>query len=174
MSNRLHQLNAGYDALQDRILFSIGAEDGTEFRFWITRRYLLLLWSMLVKLATAFAGARASGDPIRREALAEMAHHQAHRDADFETSYRGGTQRPLGDEPVLLAKVAVKQDTAGRWTLTLLPNEGPGADIGVDENMTHLLASLLQRAASQAEWPLALAPLATPAMGEAAPPPRIH
>lgn len=74
MSNRLHQLNAGYDALQDRILFSIGAEDGTEFRFWITRRYLLLLWSMLVKLATAFAGVRASGDPIRREALAELAH----------------------------------------------------------------------------------------------------
>lgn len=174
MSNRLHQLNAGYDALQDRILFSIGAEDGTEFRFWITRRYLLLLWSMLVKLATAFAGARASGDPIRREALAELAHHQAHRDADFESRYQGGTQHPLGAEPVLLAKVAVKQDESGRSTLTLLPNEGPGADIGIDENMTHLVASLLQRAAAQAEWQLVLAPLATPAMGEAAPAHRVH
>ena len=174
MTNRLHQLNAGYDALQDRILLSIGAADGTEFRFWVTRRYLLLLWSMLVRLATAFAGARASGDPIKREALAEMAHHAAHRNADFETRYQTGTHRPLGEAPVLLAKVALKQDAAGRSTLSLLPHEGPGADIGVDENMTHLVASLLSRAATQAEWQLTLAPLATPAMGEAAAPPRLH
>ena len=77
MSNRLHQLNASYDPMQDRVVLAIGTEDGTEFRFWIPRRYLLLLWSMLVKLATAFAGVRASGDPIRREALAELAHRWA-------------------------------------------------------------------------------------------------
>ena len=174
MSNRLHQLNASYDLMQDRVLLSIGTEDGTEFRFWVTRRYLLLLWSVLGKVAAACAGARASGDPIRREALAEMAHHEAQRHADFKAPYRAGDKHPLGADPVLLAKIVVRQSPQGPATVSLLPPEGPGVDLGLDERMTHLLASLLQRVAIQAEWQLALPPLAPPAMGEAAPPPQVH
>lgn len=174
MSSRLHQLNASYDAMQDRILFSLGAEDGTEFRFWLTRRYLQLVWQMLAKLSARFADRQAAGDPIRREALAEMAHHEAHRDADFDSSYKGGTHHPLGVEPVLLVRVSLKQQPDGHSILSLLPHEGPGADVALDERMTHLLASLLQRVVQQAEWNLPLPPLAPPAMGEAAAPRSLH
>lgn len=168
MSDGLHQINASFDPLQDRILLSIRTVDGTEFRFWITRRYLLLMWGMLGRLATQFAGARAKGDPLVREALSELAHHEAHRDADFGAAYAGGRQHPLGADPVLLAKIGLKQDPAGRTTLSLHPGQGPGADIGVDERITHLIAGLLQNAAITAQWQLTLAPLTPPAMGESA------
>lgn len=168
MSNGLHQLNAGYDPLQDRILFSLTTQDGTEFRFWITRRYLPLLWDMLGKLATHFAGLRSKGDPLAREALSEQAHHQAHQEADYRSAYTGGSIHPLGKDPILLAKVSLKQDAEGRSTLSLHPDKGNGADIGVDERVTHLIARLLQNAAVTAQWQLVLAPLAPTAMGEAA------
>lgn len=174
MSNGIHQINAAFDPLQDRILFSLSTQDGAEFRFWITRRYLLLLWSMLGRIATLFADQCARGDPLKREALAEIAHHEAQKSADYATSYEGGRSHPLGADPVLLAKVSIKQDAEGRVTLSLLPDQGQGADIGLDERMTHLVAGLLQRAVASAEWQVQLAPLAPPAMGEAAPAPRLH
>lgn len=174
MSGGLRQLHANYDPVQDRILFAVGTADGVEFRFWVTRRYLLLVWSMLVRIVTAFAGERASGDPIKREALAEMAHHQAHQGTDFESRYEGGTRRPLGEAPVLLAKVSLSLGKGGTAVLALLPESGPGANLSLDERTTHLLASLLQRAAVQAEWQVSLPPLAPSAMGEAAPPTRLH
>ena len=49
MSNGIRQLNASFAPLQDRILFSLGAQDGNEFRFWITRRDLLLLGPLLFR-----------------------------------------------------------------------------------------------------------------------------
>ena len=168
MSNGLHQINASFDPLQDRILFSVSTQDGTEFRFWITRRYLLLMWGMLGRLATQFADARAKGDPLAREALSELAHHEAHRDANFGTAYAGGRNHPLGEDPVLLARISLKQDQAGRTTLSLHPEQGPGADIGVDERITHLIAGLLQKTAITAQWQITLAPLTPPAMGESA------
>lgn len=174
MPGGIRQMNASYDAMQDRILLSIATDDGTEFRFWVTRRYLLLLWSLLCRMATAFANARAGGDPIRREALAELAHHQAHQGADFAARYEAGTRFPLGEDPILLVKVTLRQPQAGPATVTLLPYEGSGVDLGLDERMTHLLASLLQRTVVQAEWQATLAPLAPPAMGEAAAPRSLH
>ncbi len=174
MSNGIRQLNASFDPLQDRILFSLGAQDGNEFRFWITRRYLLLMWTMLGRVATMFADSRAKGDPLKREALAEIAHHEAQNTADFDTAYEGGTRLPLGAEPVLLAKISIKQDQAGRTSLSLLPDQGQGADIGLDERMTHLLAGLLQRTAIAAEWQVTLSPLTPPSMGEATASPKLH
>ena len=64
--------------------------------------------------------------------------------------------------------VSLEQDQAGRTTLSLHPEQGPGADIGVDERITHLIAGLLQKTAITAQWQITLAPLTPPAMGESA------
>ena len=167
MTNALNQLNAAYDPLQDRILFSMSSQDGSEFRFWITRRYLQLLWTILGRIAGEFAANRAP-DLLARDAAAELAHHQANQQSDFKSAWQGGTQHPLGDQPVLLAKITVKKLDANRSALSLLPNEGPGADLGLDERITHVVASLLQRAAIQAEWKLDLAALVPPVSPAAA------
>ena len=174
MSNGIRQINASFDALQDRILFCLGTQDGTEFRFWITRRYLLLMWGMLGRVATLFADARAQGDPLKREALAEIAHHEAQAAADYGKNYEAGDHYPLGKEPLLLAKISIKRDQAGHTSLRLLPDQGQGADIGLDERLTHLVAGLLQRTAIAAEWQVTLAPLTPPAMGEVAASTKLH
>lgn len=173
---RLEQFNAAYDAMQDRILMRIRTSDGAEYRFWITRRFLSLLWPLLMKMADGFS-ARKSTDPLTRSTLAELAHGEALGQADFSSQYVEGTLFPLGVDPVLLARISLKPLVGETQTLVLLPQEGQGINLDLDEKLVHILARLLQQAATAAEWALKLevAPGmagADPAM--AASPRRLH
>ena len=46
----IHQIQMAFDKLQDRILLRVSTSDQAEFRFWMTRRYTKLLWTMLIKM----------------------------------------------------------------------------------------------------------------------------
>ncbi|MDP1611756.1 MAG: hypothetical protein Q8M11_11935 [Sulfuritalea sp.] len=152
---QLEQFTASYDSGQDRLLLRIRSSDDAEYRFWITRRYLALLWPILMKMADDF-GARKSTDPLTRNTLAELAHGQAVGNADFSSQYKDGSLFPLGEEPILLARITVKPTTGNTQTLTLLPQQGQGINLDLDERLVHVLARLLQQAAVAAEWGLTL------------------
>ena len=172
---RLEQFNAAYDAQQDRILLRIRTSDGAEYRFWITRRYLSLLWPMLMKMADGFS-ARKPGGPIARSTLAELAHGEAVNRADFSSQYQEGSLYPLGPDPVLLARISLKPLAGETQTLVLLPGQGHGINLDLDEKLVHIIARLLQQAATAAEWGLRLE--VTPGMPGADPttasPRRLH
>lgn len=161
---RLEQFNASYEAMQDRILLRIRASDGAEYRFWITRRYMLLLWPILMKMADGFS-ARKAADPLTRSTLAELAHGEAVNQADFSSQYQEGTQFPLGEEPVLLARISLRPVAGDIQTLVLLPNEGQGVNLDLDEKLVHIVARLLQQTVTAAEWGLNLE--VTPGIGMA-------
>lgn len=152
---QLEQFSASYDAEQDRLMLRIRSSDDAEFRFWVTRRYLALLWPLLMKMADDFS-ARKTTDPLTRNTLAELAHGEAVGKADFASQYREGSQFPLGEEPILLARITVKPLQGNTQTLTLLPNQGQGINLDLDERLVHVLARLLQQAALAAEWGLTL------------------
>lgn len=153
---QLQQFSASYVSEQDRLLLRIRSSDDAEFRFWITRRYLALLWPMLMKMADAFSGRKAPGDPLTRNALAELAHGEAVGKADFGSAYQDGSLFPLGEEPILLARITVKPMAGDTQTLSLLPQQGQGINLNLDEKLVHVLARLLQQGAATAEWGLTL------------------
>jgi hypothetical protein len=152
---QLEQFSASYDAEQDRLMLRIRSNDDAEFRFWLTRRYLSLLWPLLMKMADDFS-ARKTTDPLTRNTLAELAHGEAVGKADFASQYREGSQFPLGEEPILLARISVKPLHGNTQTLTLLPQQGQGINLDLDERLVHVLARLLQQVAVTAEWGLKL------------------
>jgi hypothetical protein len=153
---RLEQFSASHDSAQDRLLLRVRTSDEAEFRFWITRRYLALLWPILMKMADEFSARKAPGDPLTRNTLAELAHGEAVGKADFASAYQEGSLFPLGEEPILLARITVKPIEGKAQTLTLLPQEGQGINLNLDEKLVHVLARLLQEAAIAAEWGLNL------------------
>lgn len=175
---QLEQFSASYDSLQDRMLLRIRSSDDAEYRLWITRRYLALLWPILMKMADAFAALKAPQDPLTRNTLAELAHGKAIGGADFGTAYQEGSLFPLGDEPILLASISLKPMVGSTQTLTLLPHQGQGINLDLDERLVHILARLLQEATTIAEWGLTLhvtpASSAAPASGETIPPRLLH
>ncbi|MCF8177342.1 MAG: hypothetical protein K9J74_02435 [Sulfuritalea sp.] len=153
---QLEQFSASYDSMQDRLLLRVRCSDDSEFRFWITRRYLVLLWPMLMKMATAFSNLKSRGDPLTSSTLSELAHGEAVNNADFGSQYQEGSTFPLGEEPILLARIKVKPLTGPTQTLTLLPKDGQGINLELDEKLVHIIARLLQEAANKAEWVLKL------------------
>lgn len=153
---RLEQFNAAYDALQDRILLRIRTSNDAEYRFWITRRFLSLLWPVLMKMVDEFSARKAPGDPLTRSTLAELAHGNAVGNADFKSEYKDGCQFPLGETPVLLAKISLMPIKGETQTLVMLPLDGQGINLDLDERLAHITARLLQQAAAGAEWGLKL------------------
>jgi hypothetical protein len=48
---KLHQLKVEYDAEQDRLIMLVATSEPVELRLALTRRFVKLLWPLLVKLA---------------------------------------------------------------------------------------------------------------------------
>ena len=90
---RLHQLKVDYDAEQDRLLMLVATSESVELRLTLTRRFVKLLWPLLVKLAEeASPRIRTQADPEARLALLNLEHEEAMARADFSKPYDDATR----------------------------------------------------------------------------------
>lgn len=155
---RLHQLKVDYDAEQDRLLMLVGASDGVEVRLALTRRFVKLLWPLLVKLAEeASPRIRTQPHPEARKALLGMEHEHAISRADFSRPYDAVPRNtPLGAAPLLLARIQTGQDGSGRPVVALHPSEGQGITLTLDAVLLHSVCRLLQSAVKKSDWDMEL------------------
>jgi hypothetical protein len=155
---RLHQIKIDYEPGEDRLLMLISAQGGVELRMWLTRRFIKLLWPLLVKLAEeASPKIRSQANPEARRALLGLEHEQAVARADFTREYdSAGSERPLGDAPLLLASIQTGQDRNGQPILALRPPEGQGITLTLDSVLVHSLCRLLQAAVKKSDWDMEL------------------
>jgi hypothetical protein len=155
---RLHQLKVDYDAEQDRLLMLVGAAEGVEVRLILTRRFVKLLWPLLVKLAEeASPRIRTQADPEARKALLGMEHEHAISKADFSKPYdASGHATPLGAAPILLARIETGHERSGQPVVALHPSEGQGITFSLDAVLLHSLCRLLQAAVKKSDWDMEL------------------
>src|SRR3970040_182067 len=123
---RLHQLKVEYDAEQDRLLMLVATSEAMELKLSLTRRFVKLLWPLLVKLAEeASPRIRRQANPEARKALLGLEHETAGSKADFSKPYDAGeSTRPLGDAPLLLARIQTGHDRNGQPIVALHPSDG--------------------------------------------------
>jgi hypothetical protein len=163
----LHQIQIRYDAVQDRALLRVATSDANEFRFWITRRYARLLWQALAGSAARSTPAVAQAEPAARQAVVAFEKEAALARADFDTGFaEQRRETPLGDQPVLLARVKCARLDDQTTLLALHPLEGQGIEIRLDTTLLHSVLKLLADAAASGEWDLNLErsePAAVPA-----------
>src|SRR3954468_17459620 len=109
---RLHQLKVEYDAEQDRLALLAATNRGMELRLGLRRRFVKLLWPLLVKLAEeASPRIRTQANQEARKALLGLEHEHAVSKADFSKPYDAGeATRPLGESPLLLARIQTGHD----------------------------------------------------------------
>lgn len=155
---RLDQLKVDYDAEQDRLLMLVGASEGVEVRLALTRRFVKLLWPLLVKLAEeASPRIRTQPDPEARKALLGMEHEYAISRADFSKPYdTSGRDTPLGAAPLLLVRIQTGQDRSGQPVVALHPAEGQGITLSLDSVLLHSVCRLLQAAVKKSDWDMDL------------------
>lgn len=155
---RLHQLKVDYDAEQDRLLMLVATSESVEVRLSLTRRFVKLLWPLLVKLAEeASPRIRTQANPEARKALLGLEHEHAVSKADFSKPYDAGSHStPLGDKPLLLARIQTGHDRNGQPVVALHPSEGQGITLTFDSVLLHSLCRLLQAAVKKSDWDMQL------------------
>ena len=60
---KLAQIQIRFAPVEDRLLMRLSTDDGAEFRFWLTRRYVRIMWPILHQLTVSGAGAAATQSP---------------------------------------------------------------------------------------------------------------
>jgi len=155
---KLQQLKVDYSAEQDRLLTLVATDDGQEVRMWLTRRYVKLLWPLLVKLAEdASPRIRTQASAEARKALLGIEHEEAVNRADFSKAYeKKSRSTPLGEDPLLLGRIQTGHDRKGRPVLALHPAEGQGITLTLDSVLLHSLCRLLQAAVKKSGWDIEL------------------
>src|SRR3954451_13472356 len=155
---RLHQLKIDYDAEQDRLLMQVATGEGVEVRLALTRRFVKLLWPLLVKLAEETnPRIRTQANPEGRKALLGLEHEHGVSRADFTKHYDAGeATRPLGDSPLLLARIQTGHDRNGQPVVALHPAEGQGITLSFDSVLLHSVCRLLQAAVKKSDWDMEL------------------
>jgi hypothetical protein len=166
--SRLNQILCRFVPLEDRLLLRISTTDRHEFRFWMTRRFVKLLWPVLGRMLASTPVAKTAGDPQSRQAILAFQHETVLSQSNFSQPFdEGDYQRPLGDTPVLLARIQLKEIDGGGQILCLHPETGNGVEIILDVKLLHGFARLVDDAVSKADWDVSplFAP-ATPALQE--------
>jgi hypothetical protein len=154
---RLHQLKLEFNAEQDRLLLRLSTDSGAEVLLWLTRRCVKRLWPVLLGLAQAKLEIATQPNPEARKALLGFQHEKALSQADFSKPYQEQPrERPLGTEPLLVSRIQPRRDAQGRHVLGLLPSEGQGVHITLDDGLLHGFAKLMQNAVAKADWDLEL------------------
>lgn len=152
------QMQMSFDAEQDRLLFRIGSADGAELRVWFTRRMVKLLWPNLLKiLGKKIELEIPAATPEAQRAIAGMRHEAQLRSADFSQPFRStGTQLPLGEAPMLVARVDLTLLPDLQVLLAMKSQQGASIDLNMNEAMFHGLCRLLEQTCKHADWDIEL------------------
>lgn len=156
---RLNQLKIDFVPEQDRLLMQLSTSESVEVRLWLTRRFVKLLWPLLVKLAEETSPRiRTQANPEARRALLGIEHEQAVSKADFSKPFEEtpARQMPLGEEPILLARIQTGRDAKGLPVVAMHPSDGQGITLTFDAVLLHSVCKLLQAAAQKSDWDIAL------------------
>jgi hypothetical protein len=105
---QVRQLTIRHISEQDRLLVRLNNADGEEYRLWLTRRMLAIVWPHLEKVvaqANLEAG-DVSQDEAGKKLLSEFRKEAALQQADFATPFNDQPSAlPLGQQPLLATQV---------------------------------------------------------------------
>ncbi|HSW12765.1 MAG TPA: hypothetical protein VLI06_07990 [Solimonas sp.] len=160
---RLHQINARYEAVQDRVLLRFSTQDAMEYQLWLTRRIVAQLWPGLVQLLQA--GGTVGGQPSieSQRALLEFQHQDALAKSDFSKPFAPDGLTQALPEPLLVFSVRMRRRDAKRCSLEFSPQTGASLQIELPDRMVHALVKLIAQAVKKAEWGIAI-PAEAPAV----------
>ena len=171
---RLHQLKLDFVPEQDRLLLRVSTDNKLEMRLWLTRRALRLLWPRLMQVVRSAPEVAVQSNPQARDALVGMQRERALRQANFAQPFEEAPRElPLGPEPILVTRIQTNKDPSGNLVLGLLPQQGQGIHLTLDNNLLHSLCKLLQNAVAKSDWDIALELPAQPLQAEDDVKPRI-
>lgn len=151
---QISQFNMQYDPEQDRIVFRLNTAGREEMRFFLTRRFVKLLWPVLIDAMVRNYKQREPDKSYIAGIMLPFEHSKIVSDGDFQTEYaRQAEDFPLGEEAILLSQIKLKQAADGH-ILCLHPRKGTGVELKMREKLLHSFCKLLRDCVGKAGWDL--------------------
>jgi hypothetical protein len=147
----LQQINVSHEPEQDRLLLRASTAAGAEYRLWLTRRYTALLLQVLQRRINAAGGMQ------QLAASSQTTKHLRQGALEQPWDDSRSPSFPLGADGVLGYSISTGDLEGGLLNLQLLPREGQGLNLTLDQSLLYLLHSLLEQSVLQADWNLPLA-----------------
>lgn len=174
-TDSLHQVRLQYVAEQDRLMLRIATVQRNEYRIWLTRRLVRLLWPHLVK-ALAHQVPTGAQTPQARKAVMAFQQEQASAKADFRSAYdEEGLNQALGDEPMLPTRVNCQPKSDGGVMLAFDDADDRRVPLNLGAGLLHNIVRLLVDVTGKVDWDLGLeSPIGGGAVDMAPPGGQVH
>jgi hypothetical protein len=157
----IHQIQISFVPEEDRLLLRFSTRQGEEYRLWLTRRFVRLLWPPLLQAVSAEFAAVTAGSPDARRSLMGLQQKEVLAAANFTDPFRhaspGAPSFPLGEQPLLAHKLVLGSIGPGKTRLHFMPLQGDGVDMVLNRETAHSLLKLLSDACAKTDWGITLA-----------------
>ncbi|MDA0978516.1 MAG: hypothetical protein O3B72_08160, partial [Proteobacteria bacterium] len=147
------QLQMSYSAEEDRILLRLNSSAEEEFRFWITRRFALILHQALQAHRQADPDVAIQPTPDAQQAVQEFKQQAAQSRGNFKEEFKPSAKLPLGDAPLLAFKLSYRIE-GGKLHLSMQPKTGRGISLVLDSQLNFNVTRLLRSASEAGKWGL--------------------
>lgn len=155
MTDAISQLQMLYVAEEDRILFRVNSTGKKEYRFWVTRRYAILLAKVLSDHKQSDPDISSQVTQQAKAAVQNFKKEKAMDDATFGEKFKGeGNEYPLGQDIQLAFKLSYNRRDDGTLHLSVQPKDGQGISIVLNQDINTTLTQLLITAGHKGNWKL--------------------
>ena len=162
----IHQLQATYQAEQDRILIRLNTRTGEELRLWLTRRMVKNLFPHILQATAELDGAAqmpfVSHDGPHQQDLTKFRKQESLQQADFKTPFSTEAPvLPLGSTPLLVTTVHITPSNEGSLRIGFVEqtpevSESRQFEVTLAPPLLHGFMHLLESALKHADWGITL------------------
>jgi len=179
VTKRLHQMTVTYVPTEDRMMLRIATSEKTEYRLWLTRRFIATLWPALggqlaqtadlsglrpqSRDTDAPAGASEGPPPAPavptkvRDAVLGMEHQAAVQDSDFSRKHDEDTvDLTANTGPMIVTGAKVKPWDGKKLVLGFQTSNDMNVTVTLDKKLLHGFCHMVATTVQKAEWGLAL------------------
>lgn len=157
MSSRIQKLEVSFNPIEDRLILKFYTESLIEYRLYITRRFLKILWKALQRLLTT--DVKPKVEQVREAKKISQAYEkeQSMQKSEFVQKYSSKvkiSKTPMGVEPILVSRIQIRQAPSGPPILCLQPENGRGFELPAHTMIIRAISKLLCEALKKTDWDL--------------------
>ena len=159
------------------MLLRIGTKEKTEYRFWMTRRFVQSIWEGLQKALEGKTDLRKGLQPEVKEAVLAMEHQESVQSSDFSQKHssenvnltptpvkfgdnlpqrhsQDGSAHHTDNGAVLVSGGRVKAANNGLTQINFKLENGTGVEFMLNKKLLHALCHMLIKTTHKAGWDL--------------------
>jgi len=158
MSDKINQIQASYNPAEDRILLKIKTINEQVYLAWITRRFMKLFIPVL------HGQHPTSGKSLfdeKKTQEQQLEKEKTQLQGNYESDYKvpENPQYPLGETPILIAKITFKDIYGDNAQLVFEPEKGQGIVLPYHADLLGPLIKIFSQALHSSDWALDLDPI---------------